>query len=217
MTTNSNTLINQIHTSRNTLLGLLNHQGFNIEQYNNFSINEVHIMHGNGQLDMLLEINPEKENETGISSKKVFVKYHLAKTLRPPNIYEYIDDIIQIEEIIGKDDTLIIVMKDEPNDSLVNVVKYIWETDNIHINLFNIKRLQYNPLKHRLVPDHRIMTTTEVNEMKKKYNIRNDSELPEISRFDPIAQAIGIKPKQVCEITRPSKTAIETKYYRFCQ
>ena len=87
----------------------------------------------------------------------------------------------------------------------------------IHINLFNIKRLQYNPLKHRLVPDHRIMTTTEVNEMKKKYNIRNDSELPEISRFDPIAQAIGIKPKQVCEITRPSKTAIETKYYRFCQ
>ena len=52
------------------------------------------------------------------------------------------------------------------------------------------------------------------NEMKKKYNIRNDSELPEISRFDPIAQAIGIKPKQVCEITRPSKTAIETKYYR---
>jgi len=68
-----------------------------------------------------------------------------------------------------------------------------------------------------LVPDHRIMTTTEIDEMKKKYNIRNDEELPEISRFDPIAQAIGIKPGQVCEITRPSKTAIETKYYRFCQ
>ena len=61
------------------------------------------------------------------------------------------------------------------------------------------------------------MTSIEVDEMKKKYNIRNDDELPEISRFDPIAQAIGIKPGQVCEITRPSKTAVETNYYRFCQ
>ena len=75
MATNSNTLINQIHTSRITLLGLLKHQGFNIDQYNNFSINEVHIMSGQNQLDMLLDIDPEKENETGISSKKVFVKY----------------------------------------------------------------------------------------------------------------------------------------------
>ena len=61
------------------------------------------------------------------------------------------------------------------------------------------------------------MTEMENEEMRKKYNISNDSELPEISRFDPIAQAIGMKPGQVCEIIRPSKTAIESNYYRLCQ
>ena len=70
---------------------------------------------------------------------------------------------------------------------------------------------------HKLVPPHRIMTKMEEEEMKKHYNVTENSELPEISRFDPIAQAIGMKPGQVCEITRPSKTAIETKFYRLCQ
>ena len=44
----------------------------------------------------------------------------------------------------------------------------------------------------------------------------NDTEFPELSRFDPVAQAIGIRPGQVCKITRSSKTAIEAPYYRIC-
>ena len=44
----------------------------------------------------------------------------------------------------------------------------------------------------------------------------SDSEFPELSRFDPVAQAIGIRPGQVCKITRASKTAIEAPYYRIC-
>ena len=217
MATNSNTLVNLIYKSRNTLLELLKQQGFDIESYSNFSINEVHIMVGNKQLDMLLNVDPERENEIGMSSKSVYVKYHLAKTLRHPNIYEYIDDIIHAEETIKPNDTLIIVLKEEPNETLIKEINTIWAQSRIFVILYNINRLQFNPLKHKLVPPHRIMTETEDIEMRKKYNISNDSELPEISRFDPIAQAIGLKPGQVCEITRPSKTAIETKYYRLCQ
>ena len=52
--------------------------------------------------------------------------------------------------------------------------------------------------------------------MKKRYNIVNDTELPEISRYDPVAQAIGMRPGQICKIIRPSKTAITTDYYRIC-
>ena len=43
-----------------------------------------------------------------------------------------------------------------------------------------------------------------------------DKQWPEISRFDPVAQAIGLRPKKVCEITRASETAITSKYYRMC-
>ena len=40
--------------------------------------------------------------------------------------------------------------------------------------------------------------------------------MPEIGRFDPVAQAIGLRPGELCEIIRSSPTAITTKYYRFC-
>ena len=54
------------------------------------------------------------------------------------------------------------------------------------------------------------------NEVIKKYNIVNIKQLPDISRFDPVAQAIGMRPGDVCCIERPSKTAIISKYYRLC-
>ena len=50
----------------------------------------------------------------------------------------------------------------------------------------------------------------------KKYNIMKDDEFPDIQRFDPVALAIGIRPGEVCEILRPSKTAVSAPYYRIC-
>ena len=54
------------------------------------------------------------------------------------------------------------------------------------------------------------------NDIMKKYNINKDREFPEISRFDPVATAIGVRPGQLCEITRSSETSITSKYYRIC-
>ena len=67
-----------------------------------------------------------------------------------------------------------------------------------------------------MVPSHRILSESEKEEVKKIYNIKEDSQFPEISRFDPVALAIGLRPNKVCEILRPSPTTIETKYYRLC-
>ena len=52
--------------------------------------------------------------------------------------------------------------------------------------------------------------------MKKKYNIMDKSEMPDISRFDPVALSIGLKPDEVCKIVRSSKTSIQSNYYRIC-
>ena len=51
---------------------------------------------------------------------------------------------------------------------------------------------------------------------EKNYNVIHDSNLPEISRFDPVALLLGMKPGQICKITRNSKTAIHAPYYRVC-
>ena len=199
--------IQKIFKSRNILLDLLEKQGYDVSNYTGSGINEVNSMYQNKQMDMLLEMK----------DKKVYIKYHLNKTLKLGNINDYIDDLIHLDNILENKDDIIIIIKDEPNDSLINVLNNIWLHDKIFVNVINIKRLQFNILDHTLVPKHRVLNEKETIEFKKKYNITDDSQIPDISRFSPVSQVIGIRPGQICEITRHSKTAINTLFYRICQ
>jgi DNA-directed RNA polymerase subunit H (RpoH/RPB5) len=121
-----------------------------------------------------------------------------------------------MEEILTTNDTLMIIIKDEMNETIINLLKHIYERDQRFIIVQSIKHLQYNILNNVLVPSHRVLLPEEVLDVKKIYNITDDFQFPDISRFDPVAQIIGIRPGQVCEIIRPSKTAIDGKYYRIC-
>lgn len=197
----------QIYKSRNNILDILETRGFVIENYSGSSINEVHSMFQSDQMDMLL---------TNSDNKKVYIKYHLAKTLRPNNIYEYIDDLFTTDEVLTKKDDLIIIINDEPNETLIKTLNNVWQQDGVFISVFNIKRLQFNILKHKLVPTHLVLTPEQDVEIRTRYNIKNNSELPDISRFSPVAQAIGLRPGEMCKIIRPSRTAISADFYRIC-
>jgi len=208
------THIQSIYKSRKTLLEHFTYQNYNVDDYNNFSINEIYTMYQNKQLDMLLERPFNKELK--IQNKKTYVKYHLAKTLRPQNIYDYIDDLFNLEKMLSNNDDLIIIIKDEPNETILKTLQQIWEEDKIFVIVWNIKYLQFNVLQHVLVPKHFVLNKEQDEEFRKRYNVQNDSELPNISRFSPVAMAIGIRPGQVCKILRPSKTAINSDFYRIC-
>jgi DNA-directed RNA polymerase subunit H (RpoH/RPB5) len=147
---------------------------------------------------------------------KVYVKYHLDKAIRDAYLRNIKEQIFEIENILTKEDTLIIIVKEEVNETIENLLKEIWEREGIFIIIHSIKRLLFNILEHSYVPPHRILNDEEDKAMRLKFNVMNDSQLPEISRFDPVAKAIGIRPGQICEIDRPSKTAIISKYYRIC-
>jgi len=196
----------QVFKSRNNILNLLEAQNYDISQYESPSISDVHSMFQAKQMDMLLEK----------SGKKVYVKYHLAKTLRASNIFEYIDDLFNLEQILTKKDDLIIIIKDEPNDPLLKELSNIWEKDKVFITVFNIERLQFNILNISIVPPHRILTIEESNKIREKYKINKDNQFPDISRFSPVAMAISMRPGELCEIIRPSKTAINSTFYRIC-
>jgi DNA-directed RNA polymerase subunit H (RpoH/RPB5) len=208
---NSTILISHIYNSRKIILDLLGKQGYNINDYANFSVNEVNSMKQNNQLDMLLEMNDEN-----VEKKKIYIRYYLASRPAPKNIQEMIDDLYVLTETLTKTDSLFIIIKDEPNETLINEIKHIWEADGIFIVVESIKRLQFNILEHTLVPPHRVLLESEVDTMMKRYNIVEKIQIPNISRFDPVARVIGLRPGQVCEIIRPSKTSIESKYYRIC-
>jgi DNA-directed RNA polymerase subunit H (RpoH/RPB5) len=212
-TQNTSSLTASIYKSRSVLLELMKSQGYNTNDYSGFSVNEVNTMKSNNQLDMILEkTNTENKDD----KTKIYIRYYLAKSLRPANLQEMMDDLFNVEEVLTKNDTLMIIVKDEINETLVNTLKHIWEQDKIFIIIQNLKRLQFNILNHILVPPHRILSDMEVLEVKARYNIMHDGQFPDVSRFDPVAQAIGIRPGQVCEIIRQSKTAISSPYYRIC-
>ena len=214
MTSQISSLTSAVYKSRSILLEQMRVQGFDVNDYSGFSVNEVNTMKTNNQLDMILEKLDEDPNTK--TKGKIYIRYYLAKALRPANLQEMIDDLFNIEEVLKKTDTLLIVVKDEVNETLINTLKHIWEQDKIFIIIQSLKRLQFNLLNHILVPPHRILSIPETIQIRTRYNIMNDGQFPDISRFDPVAQAIGIRPGQVCEIIRPSKTAISAPYYRIC-
>ena len=102
------------------------------------------------------------------------------------------------------------------NQTLMNILNEFWDRHKIFIILFSLERLQFNILEHQYVPKHVILNEDERKEMIKRYNILDVKNLPDISRFDPVAQAIGMRPGDICRIERPSKTSIISTYYRYC-
>lgn len=204
---NSNSHIVQVYNSRKNLLEILETRGFNTSSYNNFSISEIGILTEQDQLDMLLEDS---------NNKKIYVKYYINKVIKPPNIYNMIEDLFYLENILTKKDDLMIIVKDEPNDTLVQTVKDIWMQDSIYTSTINIKRLQFNILNHVLVPKHSILSKPEEIEFKRKFNIL-DNNIPDISYFSPVSLVLGIRPNDIVKIERKSRTAIKADFYRICK
>ena len=207
--TNSNSFIISIYNSRKNLLEILQERGFNVTKYSNFGITEIGILLENNQLDMLLENDNTK--------KKIYVKFYINKLIKPQNIYDIVEDLFHIETILEKNDDLMIIIKDEPNDTMMENIKDIWVSENIYVSLLNIKRLQFNILKHNLVPKHTLLTLDEKEQFMKKFNIMDKSQIPDISFFSPVSIVLGIRPDDVVKIERHSRTAIQADFYRICK
>tara|TARA_B100000795_G_C22738208_1_gene414194 strand:+ start:344 stop:964 length:621 start_codon:yes stop_codon:yes gene_type:complete len=200
-------LNNKTYKSRNIILNILKKRGFDTSEYEYFSQHEIHVLNSNNQLDMLLSKN---------DGKKCYIKYHLTGKLTKGNVYDYIEDLYNIENILTKDDDLIIVIKDKVNDTLKKFVNGLYFNEDKFLLIYNINRYLFNILEHDLVPTHIPLNNEEKLKLEKKYNIINSNQWPEICRFDPIALAIGLRPNQLCRIIRKSPTAGETLYYRLC-
>jgi len=136
--------------------------------------------------------------------------------MRKENLDDFVEDLFTIESILTKNDTLVIIANEDPNDTITNKVKYLYDHDGIFVVIHNIKRLQFNILKHHLVPKIDILDESEVEVIKKKFNLKTTKNLPDISRFDPQALAVCLRPGQVCKLTRKSATAMSTEFYRLC-
>ena len=202
--------IQQIYKARNTIIKQLVAQNYDVSEYNLFSVNEIDAMLSNNQLDMLVS-----DDDT---QRKAYVKFYVdAKQFRPQVLDEIIEDLFLVETVLTKRDTLVVVIDAEPNDTMIEKMKYLLAHSGIFVVVHNIRRLQFNVLEHRLVPPVRVLSEGEAAELCAHYNLKSVVQLPEISRFDPQALAILLRPGQVCAIERDSATALKTMYYRACK
>lgn len=204
---NSST-VSEIYNSRNIILDLAERRGFDVENYSGFTINEVQSMCLNRCLDMLIE-NPN-------TKKKIYYKYHIYTKIRHQQVWEYIDELFNVTNTLSPGDDLIIVVKDKPNDGQVKLMSQIWNQENLYVNIIDLHNYLFNVLEHDLVPPHEVLNEEEKKDVMKNYNIVKESQFPEISRYDPVAQAIGLRPNELCKIMRSTPTAIQTEYYRLC-
>ena len=146
----------------------------------------------------------------------MFISFGLVKQIRPQNLENIIDDLFYAESILTKDDTLVIVIEEEPNDTIVAKMEYLYNRDGIFVVIHNIRRLQFNIMEHTLVPEMIVLNESDTKEVMKKYNLSHLKQLPEISRFDPVALALSMRPGQVGKMVRSSITALNTTFYRIC-
>lgn len=207
MSSSSNRILS-LYKSRNTILDYMEKLKYNVTEYTNYSINEIDAMYSNNQLDMMV-----KHEET---DRKMYIMYHIDKSLRPQTLDEIVEELYEIENVLTKNDTLIIIIDDEPNDTIRNKTKYMYEKYGIFVVIHNIKRLQFNILNHIWQPKVSILKPEQIEELKQKYNIKALSQLPEISRYDPLAMAVALRPNDVVKLIRNSQTALESVYYRVC-
>ena len=201
----SSNFIDDVYQSRKNIIKYLELEGYDCSDFNNFTLNDIHTMINTKQLDILCE-----------NDNKILVKYHLENTLRANVLYEYIEEFYNVDNVLNKNDNFVIVLYDKPNDTLIQLLKSIWEQDGIFITIFSIKNTLFNILDHVMVPKHRKLNQEEKKNIMMKFNITSEEEIPEISRFDPVAIILFLRPGELCEITRYNKTSIKNIFYRIC-
>lgn len=204
--------VQKVFKSRTHILDTLQSQGFVTDDYTGFSLFEVDTMVKTKAIDMLLE-------RTEPTTKKAFVKYILEEKLTPQLINTIVEDIYEINQLLSpqQKDVLIIITDKAINETMSMHIKYLFDHRNVHIIVHEIAALQFNGLKHIMVPSARILTEEETADFMRRYNIADvHTKIPEIGRFDPLAKLICLRPGEVVHLVQFSQTAAEKHSYCVC-
>lgn len=197
--------------SRKYILEMLEKRNYDTSEYKTQGSEELKILFQTNSLDIVIHKNNDP-------NKIAIVKYLVTKPkIKINSLEKEISELLNSDLLINKpleEYEIIILLKDKKSDSLQKVMdKCI--SRGIFIQLFWIKNLMYNPMEHRFVPKHEIISNDEYMEVIKKFNIQNNG-IPIIYMNDPIAQYLGMRIGQVCKITRTSDTCGKYITYRIC-
>lgn len=154
------------------------------------------------------------------SSQKAYVHYIIGNKSNTHQLNSYIKDLDANFEENGIDRSkveVIVIVKDKPTSSLINLNHELSKKYHVFLQIFWIGSLFFNILEHIYVPNHIIIGDDETSWIKKKYRLESKFQLPIISKDDPVAKFIGMRSGQICRIERTSETAGVYHSYRCCK
>ena len=205
-------MVRKVFTARAILLKQLAALGYTTRMWNEETPAEIDMRIQNKELNFVLE--PSGTMNEGATH----IRFHIEKALRHIHINALADEFSEMAGYDRSKDTIVLISKDLPNDSVKSALETVYATKGIYIIVRALQELQFNILEHKLVPKQTKLTTPQTQDLKKQYRIQDvRKQLPGISRFDPAARAIQLRPGQVVKILRPSVNSGFTNYYRVCQ
>lgn len=211
-------IIDVLYRSRITLLEHLE-PAYDTTPYSKFSPKEIGEMVKSGPVlgappALAMELSKKEGGQTPYS--KCIVVYTIGKIKQKLAVFtkKLID---QEESGFDPKTTELIIITLEPIAPNFHAMAYeCWSKHDTKVRYFQAAAIVNNPLKHILVPKHeKVPEEEEAQILKSLYATK--AQLPLI-RFheDPIARMIGLVPKDIVKITRPSLTAGENIGYRLC-
>lgn len=212
----NNNRIKHLYISRKNIMYYLENLGYDVSEYKQFNIAEINAMEKNSNSEnSVLDFEVYRNKDEDII-ETCSVKYYIKNNIKQSVLENIVTEYYNEKEDTKNNCNLIIVSFNPMNDSLQKSIKSLWKKYKEYVVLLDIPSLQFNILEHSFVPKHIKLNENETEELYEKYNIKNNSQLPEISMFDPVAKVILLKPGEVCKIIRYDKISIINEFYRAC-
>jgi DNA-directed RNA polymerase subunit H len=113
--------------------------------------------------------------------------------------------------------SLIVVTLSKPSEAVLAFLRdYISKPENMLVQMFEIRKLQFDISKHRDVPKHRILNQEERAALMKEFNIMDPLQCPRIDSQDPMAKWVGARPGDMIEVKGLDEAAAFNPRPRIC-
>tara|TARA_Y100000748_G_scaffold284463_1_gene266265 strand:- start:2895 stop:3536 length:642 start_codon:yes stop_codon:yes gene_type:complete len=199
-----------LNTSRKTIIEMLENRGYDMTHHKSFEP----AYSNNSSMDPIIVSNDKEVVE---------VHYELTSTrTNHKNVSKKVNQIVEkrTDEDKKKALTIIFLVSDSMTPSVKEAIRVLTNKLGIFIQVFPIRTLMYNITKHQNVPEHIRIPKSEyskyVDDLLDSLHIESLDKLPKILDTDPVAMFIGMRPGDLCKITRPSLSAGVHIVYRYC-
>lgn len=205
-----------LYRSRKTLLRILSDRKYNTKPFEHFGSDEIEAMVIAGQNALRMDLERPKQADSNITKCRVIYSLTKLKSKLAGFLFN-LTNPEKGDEAVDPKDTEVIVMlaapEGEPVVEMYHSAAYEQlNSKNLRIAFFRIANLVIHPSDHILVPKHEKVEEDDMPLPKAERH-----KLPLIRYHEDMqARILGLIPRDIVKITRPSPSSGVYTMYRIC-